>query len=83
MAFGAGLGCRVACAEDGVIMASVSIPELVADAERLAAPFESLGPPVHLYRCPVHPNKELMENWVGLWLCPHSSHQPNRGDDEE
>lgn len=54
---------------------------MLREAEATAAPF--VAKPVSMYFCSVHPRKPLEENWAGLWICPDSSHQPNRGDDDE
>jgi hypothetical protein len=58
---------------------SVDLRDLVADAERLAAPF--VARPVDMQRCPVHPGKTYEENWAGLLVCPDPSHQPQRGEE--
>jgi hypothetical protein len=57
-----------------------TLREMVADAERLAAPFADA--PVHMRFCSVHPNREYERNWAGLLVCPDQSHQPDRGDEE-
>ncbi|WP_369042272.1 hypothetical protein [Streptomyces sp. Midd1] len=58
----------------------VDVRALVADAERLAAPF--VARPVDMRRCPVH-GKEYAANWAGLLVCPDPAHQPRRGEEEE
>jgi len=55
---------------------AMDLRELVADAERLAAPF--VAKPVNMSFCPVHPAKAYQKNWAGLLVCPDPSHQPER-----
>lgn len=57
---------------------AVDLRALVADAERLAAPF--VARPVDMQRCSAHPGKTYERNWAGLLVCPDPSHQPDRDE---
>lgn len=60
---------------------AADLREMVADAERLAAPF--VAKPVDMQFCPVHPGLAYEKNFAGLLVCPDRSHWPDRGDGEE
>lgn len=58
---------------------AVDLRELVADAERLAAPFVAV--PIDMTCCPTC-RLPYEKDWAGLLRCPGRAHWADRGDEE-